>query len=107
MWSLPPTLTIWPGFALDAAIEGDAAPDAAVEAGATVCAAPPHAATTSATTEATVASEVDLLLPITLLLSLSSSPSAAVGTFERGARRAALGWLSSSLSAALHSIAGR
>jgi hypothetical protein len=75
MWSFPPTLTIWPGFAVDGTIDGatdavDAGADAAVfdAGGAAEGAALPHAPTASATVEARAAIRMNLLLPICLLL---------------------------------------
>jgi len=100
---------IWPGLAVDATADGDAASDdagadATAEAGPTEGVAPPHAPTASMTTKAKAANRLNLVLPIPLLLFLRD---AIHGAWKRGAgpQRTALRSLSSSLSAALHSIA--
>jgi hypothetical protein len=110
MWSLPPTLMIWPGLAVDATAEGEASADAAgadgpAEVGAIEDAAPPHALTASATTEARAANRVNLVLPIPLLLFPFARRPWRLERKAPGPPWAALLSLSSFPSAALHSIA--
>jgi hypothetical protein len=114
MWSFPPTLTIWPGFALDGTIDGasdalDAGADAAAvfdAGGAAEGAAPPHAPTASATIEARDAIRMNLLLPIWLLsYPLGWCNPWLLKRSSVARDPAPLLSLSSSLSAALHLIA--
>src|SRR5580765_2895730 len=76
-WSLPLTLMIWPGLAVEATADGEAASvDAGVDAtgavdgGAVAGVEPPHAPAAMATTETRAANRVRLLVRMWLLLSL-------------------------------------
>jgi hypothetical protein len=101
---------IWPGLAVDATADGEAASvdagvdAAAVDGGAVAGVEPPHAPAAMATTETRAANRVRLVLRIWLLLSLCER-NPVPGTLGHGARSAALRSLSRFLSAALHSIA--